>query len=337
MTPPGESAASYPPSPVEPPDRPHYWAHHTEALRHRLAGAIPREELKRFHQKKPALHFAIALRQLVFLAAAGYLALRFRQPWIWIPAALLEGLTIFNFTILLHDVVHNAVWTGRHDRSMRWLAGAYAFPSGISATQFTRWHLTHHAELGSTVSDPKRHYLSPKINARWLKLLYFTPALFFIYFRAARQETITYPEEIRRRISWERNLTILGHLAVAAALVLVAGWAAMARAYVVPYFVVFPIAFALNRLGQHYDIEPADPAKWGTRVKGSPFWDFVYLNSNYHLEHHYFPAVPMYYLPQLSRRLEGFFQEIDWKARSYGELFRHYIFDNKPPHTLWEP
>ena len=27
-------------------------------------------------------------------------------------------------------------------------------------------------------------------------------------------------------------------------------------------FFVFPVAFTLNRLGQHYDIDPADPAKW---------------------------------------------------------------------------
>ena len=38
----------------------------------------------------------------------------------------------------------------------------YAMPSGISASQFTRWHLDHHAELGSDEDDPKRHHLSPK-------------------------------------------------------------------------------------------------------------------------------------------------------------------------------
>ena len=55
------------------------------------------------------------------------------------------------------------------ERLLGWL---YAVPSGISASQFTRWHLDHHAELGSDEDDPKRHHLSPKINARWFKLLY---------------------------------------------------------------------------------------------------------------------------------------------------------------------
>src|SRR5438034_4506514 len=36
----------------------------------------------------------------------------------------------------------------------------YAIASGISCSQFTRWHLDHHAELGSDEGDPKRHYRS---------------------------------------------------------------------------------------------------------------------------------------------------------------------------------
>ena len=28
-------------------------------------------------------------------------------------------------------------------------------------------------------------------------------------------------------------------------------------------------------LGQHYDIGPTDPAKWGTLMRGHWFWDFV--------------------------------------------------------------
>ena len=80
--------------------------------------------------------------------------------------------------------------SGRHPLAERVLGFLYAVPSGISPSQFTRWHLDHHAELGSDEEDPKRHHLSPKVNARWYKLLYCTPALFPIYFRAARRETV---------------------------------------------------------------------------------------------------------------------------------------------------
>ena len=46
---------------------------------------------------------------------------------------------------------------------------------------------------------------------RWYKLLYCTPALFPIYFRAARREAATYPAPLQRTIAGE---TIIGELGV---------------------------------------------------------------------------------------------------------------------------
>src|SRR5262249_29258926 len=151
-------------------------------------------------------------RQLLLLAVSSYMLVSFDNPLIWIPFALIQGFTIFNFTVLLHEVVHETVASRHSERLTRLLGVAYSFPSGISHLQFTRWHLDHHDNLGSPTEDPKRFHLSPKRNARWYKALYFTPALFGIYFRAARREMATYPVELRSRIERERNLTILGHL-----------------------------------------------------------------------------------------------------------------------------
>lgn len=269
------------------------------------------------------------------LAAASAISWRFSHPLIWVPAALVAGWTIFNFTVLLHEVVHRTVWNGPKPRAERLLGILYAVPSGISALQFTRWHLTHHAELGDDVADPKRHYLSPKINRPWYKLLYFTPALFPIYFRAARQETASYPPRLRKRIARERTATILLHVAIMAALFFGAGAGVLARVYLVPYFLVFPVAFALNRLGQHYAIDPSDPAKWGTVLRPSRWWEFWYLFSAYHLEHHYFTGVPFYNLRRLHFALRPFFDSIGWKPVTYARLFRAWIFENRAPHTDW--
>lgn len=313
----------------------HHWTKASRDLRHRLNAAVPHETLKALHRKSPARHLAVAVRQFAMLLAASAVAWRFPQPWIWIPAALVSGWTIFNFTVLLHEAVHHAIFNGPHPKGDRLLGLLYAVPSGLSALQFTRWHLTHHAELGDAEADPKRHYLSPRINAAWFKLLYFTPALFPIYFRAARKETASYPPELRRRISRERLATILFHLAAMAAILAAGGLAVLARVYLVPVFVVFPIAFALNRLGQHYAIDPSDPAKWGSIIKPSRFWDFWFLFSAYHLEHHYFTGVPFYNLRRLHFALRPFFDSIAWKPVTYGQLFRAWIFDNKAPHTDW--
>src|SRR5204863_4526831 len=226
--------------------------------------------------------------------------------------------------------------TESKESTYRFLGLLYAVPSGISASQFTKWHLDHHAGLGSYEEDPKRHYLSPKRNVRWLKALYFTPALFPIYFRAAARETKSYEPELRKRIARERLATIAFQLGVLFSIALIAGWWIAFKLYVVPGFLVFPIAVALNRLGQHYDIDPSDPAKWSTLIKGSWFWDVVYLASNYHLEHHYFPGVPFYNLPRLQKLLARFYEKHGLIAHGYGELVWKWLVLNRYPHSKWE-
>jgi fatty acid desaturase len=313
----------------------HYYSQHAAALRTELSRALTREELVAFHQKSAARHLLIAARQFAILGLATWGLIAITNPWAWVPLAFVQGFTIFNFTVLLHEVVHHTIFSHRRPAMERALAWLYAVPSGISASQFTRWHLDHHAELGSDEDDPKRHHLSPKVNARWYKLLYCSPALFPIYFRAARKESATYPAALRARIARERKVSIAAHLTALAAVWTLFGIVAAARAYLLPVFFVFPIAFMLNRLGQHYDIDPSDSAKWGTLMRGHWFWDFVFLNSNYHLEHHYFAGVPLYRLPALQRALAPFYDRRGMRWRNYSGLLYGWLVENRAPHTDW--
>src|SRR5262249_18082753 len=137
------------------------------------------------------------------------------------------------------------------------------------------------------------------------------------------------------QIGFERKVSIAAHLSVLAAIWVVFGGGAALRAYVIPVFFVFPIAFTLNRLGQHYDIDPSDPAQWGTLMRGHWFWDFAFLNSNYHLEHHYFPGVPFYRLPELQVALVPFYTRKGMRWQSYGRLVYGWLVENRAPHTDW--
>ena len=313
----------------------HYYSRHAGALRAELGAAISREQMRDLHRKQPWRHFAVTIRQFAILALATWGLIRYEHPLIWIPLAVVQGFTIFNFTVLLHEVVHHTIFARRRQTAERLLGFLYAVPSGISASQFTRWHLDHHAELGSDDDDPKRAHLSPKVNARWYKLLYCTPALFPMYFRAARREASTYPQAVRNAIDGERKLSMLAHLSAIAIVWYFFGFYAALRSNIIPVFFIFPIAFTLNRLGQHYDIDPSDPAKWGTLMKGHWFWDFAFLNSNYHLEHHYFPGIPLYRLPEVQRALVPFYEKKQMRWQSYGRLVYGWLVENHAPHTDW--
>lgn len=312
-----------------------YYREHVDDLQQRVTGAVEREDLRRLHERSGWRHAVVALRQAAIGAVCLAGTIVYDDPWIWIPLAALQGTVILSFIILLHEVVHETVCDARRPFLLRALGLLYAAPSAISASQFTRWHLDHHDGLGSATEDPKRAHLSPKRNARWYKALYMTAALFVIYARASATEAKRYPDSLRRTVTLERLTNLALHAAFVTAVWQVFGGEAVLRAWVVPLFVFFPPAFMLNRLGQHYWIDPADPAKWSTRVDGSPLVRLLFLNSNHHIEHHYFPRVPLYRLPALNRRLRPFWSKIGHANRSYPSLMWGWFGRNGAPHTDW--
>jgi fatty acid desaturase len=130
--------------------------------------------------------------------------------------------------------------------------------------------------------------------------------------------------------------TIALQLSAAALLWATGGAGVMARIWAVPYFLVFPVAFTLNRLGQHYNIDPAHPLKWSTVMKPSRLWDFLFLYSNYHAEHHYFPGVPFYRLRKLHFALRPFYDRLGVEPHTYREIVWQWFVLNRAPHTDWE-
>jgi fatty acid desaturase len=314
----------------------HYYWQRIAAFKAQLRDAVPHDELQDLHRRSASTHLLYAGRQFAMVAVCGVALWHLTNPLVWIPLAVLQGFTFFNMTTLLHEVVHRSVFQSERRRWNRALGLAYAITSGISASQFTRWHLDHHDNLGSYEDDPKRHWLSPKRNARWFKLLYCTPALMPIYFRAAASEARSYSETLRRTIKRERLATMTIQLSVMAALFYFGGLGPMLRVQVVPYFLVFPMAFTLNRLGQHYDIDPTHPLKWSTVMKPSRLWDFLFVYSNYHAEHHYFPNVPFYNLRRLHMRLRPLYDRLGVKRHTYREIVWQWFVLNRAPHTDWD-
>ena len=316
--------------------KPRYYYQHIGDLRQRLRAALPKDELKSLHRIQAWRHFLLVARHSALFFGCAWALYAFSNPLIWIPLAILQGFHILGFIILLHDQIHGLIFRKKHPLWEHLLGLYYALPSGISATQFDVWHNDHHRELGSDTSDPKRAYLSPRKNSRWTKFLYFTPALFVIYARAAKQEVASYPPEIQRRIRNERLGNVAIHLAVALGLGFGLGWDVLLRVHIIPLFFCFPPAFILNRLGQHYDVNPDDVAAWSTLVNGNPVWRFLMLNSNHHIAHHYYQSVPLYNLPRLNRMLQPFFRENGIPNRTYTRLLVGWFIQNKAPHTNWE-
>lgn len=314
----------------------HYYYKHIGDLKQRLSDSVPREELREMHRVRPVRHFLTVGRLVLMVLLCGWALWQNEVRWLWVPAAIVQGFNVLGFIILLHEQVHKIIFATSRPRLERLLGLLYSMPANISSTQFSIWHLDHHNELGHGEDDPKRAHLSPKRNSRWTKLLYMTPALFAIYMRGAGQEVRTYPADRRRAIKRERLLNLTFHLTLATTLYLLGGGWVLFRVWVLPLFFCFPPAFVLNRLGQHYDVDPADPAKWSTRVDGNPAWHYLFLWSNFHIEHHYYQRVPFYNLRRLNRSLRPFYGRTGLRNRSYREMLWGWFVLNKEAHTDWE-
>lgn len=312
----------------------HYY-NHIGDLKHRLSDAIPRDELRKLHEVKAWRHFLVVARHFALVGLCGWALWQTEYRWLWPIAAIVQGFNVLGFLILVHEQVHKAIFKKSRPRLERFLGLLYAAPTGISISQFTRWHLDHHNELGHADHDPKRAHLSPKKNSRWLKFLYMTPALFPIYARASRGEAATYPKDVQKRIRAERALNGVVHLGIMGALLYFGGVWEMVRVHTIPVFFCFPPVFVLNRLGQHYDIDPSDPAKWSTRVDGNPVWHTLFLWSNFHIEHHYYQRIPFYNLKKLNRKLRHFYDGMDHKSQSYHKMVWGWLVKNREAHTDW--
>ena len=238
-------------------------------------------------------------------------------------------------TTLLHEVVHSSVFDNRRAGWNRALGLLYAPTSGISASQFTRWHLDHHDNLGSSEDDPKRHWLSPKRNARWFKLLYCTPALIPIYFRAAASEARSYPAALRRTIVLERLATVSLQLGLAAALVNLGGWGPGPRVG----------GSLLPRLPRGVHAQPPRPA-----LRHRPLAPAEVVHG-----HGAEPAVglPVRLLelprrapllpqraflqpPEAAPAARPLYAELGIKPHTYREIVWEWFVRNRAPHTDWD-
>ncbi len=290
---------------------------HTVALRSELAHALPHDELRAFHVKHGARHLMVAARQFAILALTTWALIAFTNPLVWIPLAFVQGFTVFNFTVLLHEVVHHTIFERPRagvERALGWL---YAVPSGISASQFTRWHLDHHAELGSDEDDPEAaSSLSPKINARWFKLLYCSPRCS----RSISGRRVRKARRIPRRCSGaSRSSAASRSSRTCRARADRQRLRRRRRAARV-------CAADLFHLPDCVHAQPPRPTlrhrsdrsrEVGHADARALVWDFAFLNSNYHLEHHYFVGVPFYRLPALQRALAPFYEHHRMRWQNY--------------------
>ena len=267
---------------------------------------IPADELAALTTRTDVRAGLDVLLWLALLVGAGVLAWSTLGSWWSVPAFIVYG--------ALYGGAADPRWHEcGHGTAFRtgWLNEIVYHPASFMLLReptVWRWsHVRHHSDTIVVGRDAEIVFPRPIDVRGWaINLVGLTgvPAMIRRMVRHARgrldPDVAGYvPSGLHRRVVWEARIFL--------AIIVAVLTACAATASVVPLlFVVGPTFFgawlmAFFGTTQHAGLrENVLDHRWNTRtVYMNPIFRFLYLNMNYHVEHHMFPAVPYRNLPAL--------------------------------------
>jgi fatty acid desaturase len=268
---------------------------------------ISRSELKELMRRSdsPALrNFAIWIAVLLM---SGYAAFRSYGTWWAVPAFLLYGTIYSSSDARWHECQHGTAF------KTRWLNEFfYELCSFMTIREASLWrwsHSRHHTHTIIVDYDPEIQVTRPadliKIAADFVYLYSGTIEIKRIALHAfgsfTKLEQDYIPEVARKRTIVSSQIYLL----------LMAGVITLAIAIrsFLPILLVWTPRFyggwlhQLCGLTQHAGLaeNEYDHRKSTRTVFMNPVYCFLYMNMNYHIEHHMYPTVPFFALPRLYR------------------------------------
>jgi len=211
-----------------------------------------------------------------------------------------------------------------------------AWPNLISARAYRRNHFAHHRYL-NTAQDPdwaRRQgdstWVFPKHWGRLAMLmLRDLTGLGAIYYLKLALMLLS------RDTGVSRGFLVARYGFYAAMLAMLAWFGALhllLMYWIVPLFTWMTVIFRVRSIAEHSAIEGRVHAYAQTRSTRASLLEHVFVapkNVNYHIEHHFYPSVPFYRLPELHRVLmsRAEFKDSVHVTRSYFGVLRECVRD----------
>lgn len=229
--------------------------------------------------------------------------------------AFVIGISFTCIGILGHEVMHGSVV---ESLALRRLVGAVCLaPFGIGATFWAIWHNMHHAHTQNpardpdvwgaiTVSptDPIMALLRPQVHPR-------TPLIPFFLATGVTAHAATLLLSGRLRMTPRQRLVTLTEFLLLWGFWLSLGfWLGWGNFL---FFFVFPVLLnnliansfvVTNHSLNALDDDGGDPLATSLTVTTYRWVSWLFLNFNYHTEHHLFPRMSPKYAPEISRILK---------------------------------
>ncbi|WP_442783363.1 fatty acid desaturase [Collimonas fungivorans] len=270
-----------------------------------FACTVDRKQMKQLMQRDDRQGLKYLGSWLLLLIGSGTLAY-FSWGSVWaVPAFLLYGLFYSMSDHTSHELSHGTPFKSG------WLNTFFSQLSAFMALHepmYWRWsHARHHTDTIIVGNDGEIAFPRP------IRLLGLFADFFFLKsgtiellriirhaFGSVSQATRSFvpPSEIKRMIRMSQLYTLIFGGTVAWCFAI--GSILPALFIVLPHFYGAPLSQVFN-ITQHAGLaEDVLDHRENTRtVELNPLLAFLYMNMNYHVEHHMFPMVPFYNLPKL--------------------------------------
>ena len=270
--------------------------------------SVDREAMKALVARSNSRAARDTLLWLVLLVVTGVLAWRSWGSWWAVPAFVLYGVMYGSASdARWHECGHRTAFKSRLANDVVYHIAAFMdFREPVS----WRWsHARHHSDTIIVGRDPEIAFQrgAPFVNVvlelfAVRTIIAETKKLVANSFGRPTAEQADYQpaEELSASKWWSR--------AYLAAFIAVAGWCVATRSILPAMFIGLPTIYGrwlmvVYGITQHAGLaEDVLDHRLNTRtVMMNRVNRFMYLNMNYHLEHHIFPTVPYHALPELHR------------------------------------
>src|SRR5580704_6595514 len=292
----------------------------SDALDGNIPVKLTREELRDLSALSPPRSTFHILAEWTLIFAAICLCQRHFSLVAYLLTVAFIGARQHALLILMHDGVHYRLFRGR--RLNDWTAEIIlAWPNLISARAYRRNHFAHHRYL-NTAQDPD-----------WARRLRDLSGLGAIYYLKLALMLLSRDTGVSRGFLIARY----GFYAVVIAMLAWFGMLHLLLMYwFVPLFTWMTMIFRVRSIAEHSAIEGRANAYAQTRSTGASLLEHIFVapkNVNYHIEHHFYPSVPFYRLPELHRVLmsKSDFKDSVHVTRSYLGVLRECLGD---PHSI---
>jgi fatty acid desaturase len=276
---------------------------------------LPAAKIKELSQLQPEKAVARTLGEWAGIAAAITLSIYFWNPLLYVLAVMFIGARQHALLILGHDASHYRTLRTRWQNDL--FANFFMmWPTFASVEGFRKFHGTHH-QYTSLPDDGNRHiwythdaagelapdWQFPKTRAGLVLVLLrraaFLTGLFWIVRGLVGSTLIPSP-------GWMRAARFGFYASLIVVLSLFGLWSAFLLYWIVPFCTWHIAAQYIRLICEHSAVE-SDEEEYAITRSTIPTWlERVFIlpcNVGYHLEHHWYPSVPFYRLPELHQAL----------------------------------